>query len=220
MLGNMTRPVSGATGGSGLVDSVILCHACDLAHGRSSATPAKARIRCVRCRAELFRTHSASIDTPIALACTALVLLILSNAYPLAALQLNGNKEITTLVGAAFGLYRQGYMPVAALVLVTTVLIPLFQISTLLYVLISLRMKRPVPGRNELFRALTWMRPWAMSEVFLLGALVAIVKLAGMAQVVPGIALFSYGALMLTLTALTSATPNEQFWQWAEGSRA
>jgi paraquat-inducible protein A len=130
---------------------------------------------------------------------------------------LNGSTRTTTLLGAAYGLYGQGYAPIAALVLLTTVLIPLFQIASLLYVLLPLRMSRRARGQNDLFRLLTRLRPWAMSEVFMLGALVALVKLAAMARVVPGIALFAYGALMLTLAALTNITPTEQFWQWAEG---
>jgi paraquat-inducible protein A len=56
-----------------------------------------------------------------------------------------------------------------------------------------------------------------MSEVFMLGALVALVKLAALAEVIPGVSLFSYGALMLTLSALTSVTPTEQFWRWVDG---
>jgi paraquat-inducible protein A len=89
---------------------------------------------------------------------------------------------------------------------------------SLLYVLLPLRMNRRAPGQNGLFRALTRLRPWAMSEVFMLGALVAVVKLAALAQVILGIALFSYGVLMLMLSALTSITPTEQFWQWVKGS--
>ena len=201
------------------MSSIIVCPACDLVH-RRDAIMDKARVLCVRCRAELYRTNSASIDTAIALAVTAAMLLLLSNAYPLVALQLNGSFRTTTLVGAALGLYEQGYAPVAALVLVTTVLIPLFQIAALLYVLLPLRRNGRARGQNEVFRALTRLRPWAMSEVFMLGALVALVKLAAMAQVIPGIALFSYGALMLTQSTLTSITPTEQFWQWVEGNRA
>jgi paraquat-inducible protein A len=113
-------------------------------------------------------------------------------------------------------LYNQGYAPVAALVLLTTLLVPLFQISGLLYVLVPLRAGRRAPGQNELFRALTRLRPWAMSEVFMLGALVALVKLSALAEVIPGVSLFSYGALMLALSALTSITPTEQFWRWVE----
>jgi len=197
------------------MSSLIVCHACDLVHRRGAILD-KARVRCVRCRAELYRTNSASIDTAIALAVTAAVLLLLSNAYPLVALQLNGSVRATTLLGAAIGLYNQGYAPVAALVLLTTLLVPLFQISGLLYVLVPLRAGRRAPGQNELFRALTHLRPWAMSEVFMLGALVALVKLSALAEVIPGVSLFSYGALMLALSALTSITPTEQFWRWVE----
>src|SRR6202790_791 len=167
------------------MSSLIVCHACDLVHRRDVILD-KARVRCVRCRAELYRTNAASIDTAIALAVTAAVLLLLSTAYPLVALQLNGSVRATTLVGAAIGLYNQGYAPVAALVLVTTLLVPLFQISGLLYVLVPLRAGRRAPGQNELFRTLTYLRPWAMSEVFMLGALVALVKLAAMAAVIAG----------------------------------
>jgi paraquat-inducible protein A len=198
------------------MSSLIVCHACDLVHRRDAILD-RARVRCVRCRAELYRTNSASIDTAIALAVTAAVLLLLSNVYPLVALQLNGSVRATTLVGAAIGLYNQGYAPVAALVLVTTLLVPLFQISGLLYVLVPLRGGRRAPGQNELFRALTHLRPWAMSEVFMLGALVALVKLSALAEVIPGVSLFSYGALMLALSALTSIMPTEQFWRWVDG---
>jgi paraquat-inducible protein A len=198
------------------MSSLIVCHACDLVHRRDAVLD-KARVRCVRCRAELYRTNSASLDTAVALGVSAAVLLLLSNAYPLVALQLNGTVRATTLVGAAIGLYNQGYAPVAALVLLTTLLVPLFQISGLLYVLLPLRANRRAPGQNEVFRALSYLRPWAMSEVFVLGALVALVKLAALAEVIPGVSLYSYGALMFALSALTSITPTEQFWRWVDG---
>jgi len=230
--------------------SLIVCHACDLVHRRSEVAAERARVRCVRCRAELYRTHSTSMDVAIALAASALVLLVLSNAYPLVTMEVNGSVRTATLMRAVWDMYLQGYVPVAVLVLLTTVLVPLFQISALLYLLISLRKNRrssgpayagrrsagprfaarrtaarrvaapPIAGRNELFRALTWLRPWAMPEVFMLGALVAMVKLSVMATVVPGIALFSYGTLMLMLAALTAITPAEQFWQWVEEASA
>jgi paraquat-inducible protein A len=99
------------------------------------------------------------------------------------------------------------------------VLVPLAQILIFLYVLVPLRGKRRVPGQHALFRILTPLRPWAMAEIFMLGALVALVKLAAMADVEPRIALASYGLLMFTLAALTSMTPSEQIWKWVEGSR-
>jgi paraquat-inducible protein A len=53
-----------------------------------------------------------------------------------------------------------------------------------------------------------------MSEVFVLGAIVALVKLSSEAEVAPRIALVAYGLLMLMLAAMASVTPTEQFWRW------
>jgi len=198
------------------MSSVIVCHACDLVQRRNAVAT---RAHCARCNAELYRTNSASIDSAVALSATAAILLLLSNLYPLVVLQLNGATRETTLIGAAIGLYQEGYGLIGALVLLTTVLIPSFQIASLLYVLIPLRRRRRAKRQNELFRTLVRLRPWAMPEVFMLGALVALFKLAALAEVVPGISLACYGALMLTLAGLTSVTPTEQFWHWVEGTR-
>jgi paraquat-inducible protein A len=201
------------------VSSLIVCHACDLAH-RFDKIAAPARVRCARCRAELYRTTDGDIDTAIAWAASALVLFVVANVYPLVALKVNGTTRDATLIGAALGLYLQGYASIAAVVFFTTVLVPLTEIVTYLYVLVPLRVNRRVPGLNVLMRVLTPLRAWGLVEVFMLGALVALVKLAAMATVVPRVALISYGLLMLALAALTYETPTEQFWQWVERSRA
>jgi paraquat-inducible protein A len=193
--------------------SVIVCHACDLAHRLDRIAPA-ARARCVRCRAELYRTNAAGIDTAISLALTALVLFIIANAYPLVAFKVNGATRMATLTGAALGLYDQDYAALAVLVIFTAVLVPLMQILAFLYVLVPVRMGLRAPGQEALFRILAALRPWGMSEVFVLGAIVALVKLAAEAEVSPRVALIAYGLLMFTLTALASVTPTEQVWRW------
>jgi len=197
---------------------VIVCPSCDLAH-RAGTAPAVERTRCARCRALLQRPENGRIDTAIALAFSALVLFVLSNAYPLVAIQSNGSTRATTLVGAALGFYRQGHAGLASLVLITTVVGPFLQIVSLLYLLIPLRGKRQAPGQNTIYRLLAQVRPWTFIEVFMLGALVALVRVAAYARVIPGVALWSCGFLMLTLAALTSRTSAGQFWRWVEASR-
>jgi paraquat-inducible protein A len=197
---------------------VIVCPSCDLAH-RAGTAPAVERTRCTRCRALLQRPENGRIDTAIALAFSALVLFVLSNAYPLVAIQSNGSTRATTLVGAALGVYRQDHTGLASLVFITTVVGPFLQIVSLLYLLIPLRRKRQAPGQNTIFRLLAQVRPWTFIEVFMLGALVALVRLGAYARVVPGVALWSCGFMMLTLAALTSRTSAGQFWRWVEASR-
>src|SRR3981081_2767454 len=138
---------------------VIVCPAGDLAP-RSPPAPAGGRGQCARCRAPLQRRENASIDTAIALAVCALVLLMLSNAYPLVAMHVNGSSRDTTLIGAALGLYHQGFKSLAALVFLTTVVAPLLQIVTLLYVLIPLRRGRRPLAQHFVLRVLARVRPW------------------------------------------------------------
>jgi paraquat-inducible protein A len=197
---------------------VIVCPACDLAH-RLAAAPASGRRQCARCRAPLQRPENAAIDTAIALAMCSLVLLLLSNAYPLVAMQVNGSYRDTTLIGAALGLFAQGFTSLGALVLLTTVVAPLLQIATLLYVLIPLWRRRRALGQSIALRVLTRVRSWNFMEVFMLGALVALVRLSNFAHIVPGISLWSCALLMLCLSALTSVTSTEQLWRWVEVSR-
>jgi len=197
--------------------SVIVCPSCDLAH-RFTAAPASGHRQCARCRAPLQRRENASMDTAIALAVCALVLLSLSNAYPLVAMHVNGSSRDTTLIGAALGLYAQGFGSLAALVFLTTVVAPLLQIVTLLYVLIPLRRRRRAPGQNAVLRVLTRVRPWNFLEVFMLGALVALVRLSNFAHIAAGIALWSCALLMLCMSALAGITSPEQLWRWVEES--
>ena len=200
------------------MSSVIVCHACDLAH-RLDSLAGNARVRCVRCRAELYRTNDGTPDTAIALAVTALALFILANVYPLVAMTVNGTTRMTTLIGAAEAFYEQGYLTLAVLVAFTAVMVPVIQIVTLLYVLVPLRLGRVVRGQNLMFRMLTALRPWGLTEVFMLGAVVALVKLSAQAEVSPQVSLFAYGLLMVAIAALTSATPSEQYWLWVEAQQ-
>jgi paraquat-inducible protein A len=200
------------------MSSVIVCSSCDLAH-RAGMAPASEATRCARCHAPLQRPENGNIDTAIALAICALVLFFLSNAYPLVEIQANGTTRVTTLVGAALGLYAQSHAGLAALVLITTVVGPFLQIASLLYLLIPLRHAREAPGQNTVFRLLAQVRPWTFIEVFMLGVLVALVRLSAYARVIPGVALWSCVLLMLTLAALTSRTTPGQFWRWVDRSR-
>jgi paraquat-inducible protein A len=200
------------------MSSVIVCPSCDLAH-RASPSPGPQGTRCTRCRAPLQRPENGNIDTAIALALTALVLFALANAYPLVEIYTNGTTRSSTLLGAALGLYRQNHVWLAALVFGTTIVAPLLQIASLLYLLIPLRRKRQARAQGTIFRLLNQVRPWTFIEVFMLGSLVALVRVAAYARVMPGVALWSCGLLMLTLAALTSRTTAGQFWRWVEGSR-
>ncbi len=64
----------------------------------------------------------------------------------------------------------------------TTVVAPALQIAVLLYVLIPLRHGLRAAHQNAAIRVLTQVRGWTFIEVFMLGVLVALVRLAKYSQ--------------------------------------
>jgi paraquat-inducible protein A len=145
---------------------------------------------------------SRSLQRPLALAVAAAFMFVVANTAPLMSLSAAGRTAGTTIAGAAYEMWRQGYEATAAAVLFCAVLAPAGFIVLALAVLLAAR-RRPAPA--WLPRLAGWagfLRHWAMPEVMLLGVLVALVKIAGLAAVTPGIGLYAAGALVVLVAAL------------------
>ncbi|ARP83276.1 paraquat-inducible membrane protein A [Bordetella genomosp. 8] len=187
------------------------CHECDLLQ-RPSSPPPGGTARCRRCNAELYRNLPDSMDRSLAYALAALVFFAIANAFPILGLKVSGNIVQTTLFGAVRLLYLDGMWPIAALVLITTQLMPLVRILAVLYLLLPLRVRRVPPRPHLAFRILQSSRPWSMTEVLTLGILVALVKLVHLASVVPGIGLWTLGAAMVFIVAMALAFDPDDAW--------
>ena len=191
---------------------LTLCHACDLP-SRVGAVPVGGTALCPRCGSVLYKRIRDSLDRTLALALGGLFLFVAANAFPFLAMKMQGSVTHTTLSTGVRALYEQGTPIVASLVLLTTIVAPFLQISSLIFVLAPLRLGVRVPGQARMFRLLRRVQPWSMMEVFIMGILVSLVKLLGMAQIVPGIALWSFVLLIPTLAAATSSLDAEWVWR-------
>jgi len=196
------------------MDSLIACHECDLIH-RVKPLPKKGVASCIRCGSLLYRHKPNSLERTLSLSLAGLILFLLANWFPFLALKIGSQVHQTNLITGIEMLYTQGMQPVAVLVFITTILAPLAQLLGMLYVLLPLRNGRIPPKFAPVFRFVRSVQPWSMMEVFMVGILVSVVKLAKMAQILPGIAIFSFFALILVLAAATvSLDPHEIWDRW------
>lgn len=188
---------------------LIVCHDCDTVHRRVELRRGQTA-RCVTCHAVLDRHNRFSIDQLLALTAAATVLFLITTATPVLAIEVGGMRAETNVWTAALTL-ESGWISFAAAVLAfTTFLIPLCQIAALLWVLSFARLGRTAPAARSLVLLLHMSRAWSMTEVFLLGVLVAIAKLSGWVHVLPGTGLWSLAALTILLAMLSMVEP--QFW--------
>ncbi len=190
---------------------LLACPECDLLqHDVPSPRPCKAL--CARCGAVLYQRGDGGLERTLALTVTALVLLALANAFPILTLELQGERTTATLGGAAAELWSQDMPLVALLVLFMALVMPLAELAALAYLLVPLRNGIRPPGFAEVFRLVQFASRWGAVEVLVLGALVSLVKLGHLADVEPGVALASYGALMLVMASIEASFDPRELW--------
>lgn len=190
---------------------LIACEQCDAVYRKLELQPNEVA-RCTRCGAELDRNAGRRRDHLLPLTVACLILFAIANAFPIVEMQLQGQHSQTTLMGAVVSLSREGTTLVAVLLLATTLLFPLMQMAILLYVLTPARDGSTRKAFSLLVRLLQTLRPWGMMEVFMLGVLVALIKLSNMATIIPGMALWAFCGLTVLLTVVVSFNPR-YLWQ-------
>lgn len=125
------------------------------------------------------------------------------NVFPLVSLTLAGTRRQTTLSGAVVALAAHGMPVLAALVLLTALIVPGVEIALALYVLGRLESLAESGALGRMIRWFRTLRRWSMVDVFMLGCLVSIVKLAHLADLVVGPALWACAALLPMLAFLS-----------------
>jgi paraquat-inducible protein A len=197
---------------------LIACHECGtVQHMR--ALPEGGAARCARCGAMLYRQQRDSIEHTLLLTLAALILFVIANTFPFMTFELEGSAETSTLLSGVWSLYRDGMWPLALLVLLTATLVPLAWLLSVAYVFLPLRLGRVPWGVARVFRITELLRPWAMMEVYLLGVLVAYVKLSALARLELGTALFAFAGLIVVMIAAEAALEPHEIW-WRLGPQA
>ncbi len=202
--------------------SLISCPHCDLMQRLPDLAPG-ASARCARCNLELWRRREDSLNRTLALAIGAALLYAVANSVPMLGLTVVGREAFTTVLGGAQHLWEDGRETVAALVLFTAIIAPALQIGFMLAIVLGAR-RQPVPRWvGFLLRHHRITHTWSMIEVMMLGVLVALIKIADYATVIPGLALFVLGALVFVLAGMQSSFDAREVWErieWADARAA
>lgn len=199
------------------VAHAIICESCDAVCER---VPLREReiAHCPRCGIELDRHGGFQHALILPLTVASLIVFAIANLFPIVEIELRGLRSATTLAGAVIALAGDGRSLLALLVLATTLLLPLLHLLILLWLLVPLRWGRGrrALGFAPLVRAMQALRPWGMIDIFLIGVLVAIIKLSSMATVLPGPALWAFMALTVLLTMVIAFDPR-RLWEMVDG---
>jgi len=200
--------------------SLIACLHCDLLQHLPEIAPGGSA-RCPRCNKELWRRREELINRALALTVAAAVLYVIANSVPMLGLTIVGRDASTTVIGGAQHLWNNGQQIVAVLVLFTAVIAPALQIGLMLAIVLGAMRERAPRWVGAVLRHHPITRIWSMIEVMMVGVLVALVKIADYATVIPGIALFVLWVLVFILAGMQASFDSRDVWariEWAEDS--
>ncbi len=193
----------------------VACPDCDLLQHIPALDPGD-KARCPRCGCELARRPADPLDRPLALTVAALIAFVVANTMPIMGLSAVGRRASTTILGGAYEMWTTGEPITAAVVAFCVVLAPALYLCFMLAVLIAVR-RPPAPyWVGEVLRWGVHMQPWSMYEVMLLGVLVALIKIAELAQVDIGVGMYALGALVVLFPAIMLSFDPREVWNRVE----
>ncbi|MCB1723348.1 MAG: paraquat-inducible protein A [Chromatiaceae bacterium] len=190
-----------APGPTALARDLVGCHSCGLVN-RWPSTHTHAR--CARCHAPLHRRIPRSLSRSWAFLVASIMLYVPANVLPIMHVTSLGQVRADTILSGAEYLLLHGMWPLALIVFVASILVPLVKMVILAYLLVSVQRHSPSRrlDRTRLYRFTEFVGRWSMVDVYVVTILVALVHLGAVAQIEAGFgALFFAAVVILTMLA-------------------
>ncbi|MGE0622886.1 MAG: paraquat-inducible protein A [Pseudomonadales bacterium] len=187
----------------------IGCPECDLLAEMPELAPGE-RARCGRCGFVLSVRFEDPFGRAFAFALSGLIMLLIALSFPFLSITASGVSNSMTLLQTVSYLADYGAEGISVLVLVFVILVPLVMLLLIAVLALSLRGGRFHPLLLAPARWLFHLNAWAMVEVFAIGVIVSLVKLAAMAHVELGLAFWAYlafsGLFLLAFSSMDRLT--------------
>ena len=198
------------------LDELVACHECDLLMRKPHLALGE-KAQCPRCGYELYAHRHNVVERSLALVIAALLLYVPANFLPITQLNLLGQATQDTVWSGVVGLFDTGMQGIAVVVFLCSMGIPLLKLLCQLAVLLSIRLNIGRSYGLLIYRIYHHLKDWGMLEVYLMGVLVAIVKLADMAELSLGLGLTCFVSLLLVQVWLEVVMSPHQIWQALSG---
>jgi len=183
----------------------IRCHDC----GCLSIKSEKNRL-CPLCGGRLHPRRPNSFQRTVALLLSAFCLYIPANIFPIMTVTRLGVGEPHTIIGGIIALIHGNMVPIAMLVLVASILVPLLKLLGLGLLLLNTHYRWQGHARKWtiMYRIIAFVGRWSMLDIFMISILVSLVDMGGVAQVIAGPAATAFAAVVvLTMFAAKSFDP-------------
>lgn len=173
---------------------------------------------CPRCGATIHLRKANSLQRTVALLITASILYIPANVLPIMITDQLGQSTESTILGGVVLLINLGSIPIALVIFIASVMIPMAKLLMMFYLCWSVRHGPPrtVRQRTVLYRITEFIGKWSLIDVFVVAILVALIHLSNLLVIRPGAATIAFaGVVMISMLAAESFDPR-MMWDQTE----
>jgi paraquat-inducible protein A len=173
--------------------------------------------RCPRCFAHLHLRKPHSLALTAALIVCAAVLYIPANLLPVMYTRTLFDDEKDTIMSGVIALLQSGSWPIAVLVFIASIVVPLLKIIALALLLFSSwrRSSQHRLPRSELFRLVEFIGRWSMLDVYAVSLLVALVQIRSLAFVSVGWGALAFASVVVLTTVAARTFDERLLWDEA-----
>ncbi len=171
------------------------CHTC----GLLLHLPTAGHTHCPRCSSPMHLRKPASLSQTWAFLLAAMIAYLPANLYPVMTVVSFGKSQSDTILSGVIYLFVHGDWPLALIVFVASVLVPLLKMLALLYLLITVQRKstRYRQQRTRLYRVVELVGRWSMVDIFVVALLAALVNVGTVATIEPGAGAIAFSAVVI-----------------------
>ena len=194
-------------------DQAIICPDCALVtHARYEHSP------CPRCGMRIIHRKPHAIGITTALVLASYLLYIPANLVPVLSVMRLGKETRSTILGGAVELIQSGLWPLALLVFIASIAIPVFKLFGLSWFLVSTRRhsRQNLVVRTRLYRIIEQIGRWSNIDVFMIALLDSLVRFGFLATIKPMPGALAFASVVLLTMIATNAFDSRLMWDAAD----
>lgn len=188
---------------------ITSCHICGLVV--DAEEHADHKLKCPRCSAVLLKSRDEVRNTLI-LSITAMILMIPSSIFPFLKVQINEVLTTANLLQTADVMAQDGYALAGAVIFITALVFPLLYLSLMIYVSAGCLMSKRLPMIWTALRLLGFCQHFQMTDVFIVGILVSVVKLLDISDVSLGTGFYFLALTSVLIISIDLYYDKRLFW--------
>jgi paraquat-inducible protein A len=185
---------------------LVLCHTCHKTMPVSEPGRQK-NPNCPRCGASMHLRKHNSVGRTWALIVTAALLTLPANLLPIMEVEYFGQPEASTIMDGIIYFFQEGSYGIGAIILTASILVPLFKISGMTLILLSIHFQwtRGLRHKAFMFRFIEFIGRWSMLDIFVITLLCALVQFGYLSTInVAPAAFYFTGVVLSTMFAAIS----------------